>query len=81
MPQAGVEPTRPASQRLPKPFPIPFGYWAMSSWLESFAYRIDVGAVTLITAAALSLVIAVITVGYQAHRATRMDPAQSLRYE
>ncbi len=60
---------------------LPFGYWAMSRWLESFAYRIDVGAATLFTAAALSLVIAVITVGYQAHRATRMDPAQSLRYE
>ena len=60
---------------------LPVAYWAMEQWLTSFAYRIDVGLGTLLTAATVSLVIAMITVGYQAQRAIRLDPVRSLRYE
>ena len=60
---------------------LPVAYWAMEQWLTSFAYRIDLGLGTLLTAATVSLVIAMITVGYQAQRAIRLDPVRSLRYE
>ena len=60
---------------------LPVAYWAMQQWLTSFAYRIELGLGTLLTAATVSLVIAMITVGYQAQRAIRLDPVRSLRYE
>ena len=60
---------------------IPLAYWAMSTWLTSYAYRIEMGFGTLLFAAAISLFIAMITVGYQAHRASRTDPVQALRYD
>lgn len=60
---------------------IPLVYWAMTNWLTSYAYRIEMEISTLLFAAALSLFIAMITVGYQAHRASRTNPVQALRYE
>lgn len=60
---------------------LPLAYWAMGKWLTSFAYRIELGSGTLLTAAAVSLAIAILTVGYQAQRATRLDPVRSLRHE
>jgi len=60
---------------------MPLAYWAMTNWLTSFAYRIDMGLGTLFIAGALSLSVALMTVGYQAHRATRQNPVQALRYE
>ena len=60
---------------------LPVAYWAMAQWLTGFAYRIDLGIGTLLFAGMLSLVIALTTVGYQAWRATRLDPTQCLRSE
>jgi putative ABC transport system permease protein len=60
---------------------LPVAYWAMERWLTSFAYRIDLGLGTLMTAAVLSLGIAILTVGCQAYLSIRSDPARSLRTE
>ena len=60
---------------------LPIAYWTMAQWLTSFHYRIDLGIGTLMIAATLSLVIAMITIGYQAQKAIRLDPARSLRCE
>jgi len=60
---------------------LPAAYAAMNSWLSGFAYRIDVGAGVLILAAVISLVVAVLTVGFQALRAVRHDPVVALKYE
>lgn len=60
---------------------LPFAYWAMEHWLTGFAYRIQVGAGTLAVGAGLALTLALLTVSYQAYRAVRCDPVQSLRYE
>ena len=60
---------------------LPVAYWAMEEWLTAFAYRIDLGVEIFLVAALLSLGIAMMTVGYQAARATRLDPVRALRYE
>jgi putative ABC transport system permease protein len=56
-------------------------YVVMQRWLERFAYRVDAGADVVLVAGAIAFAIAVLTVGRQALRAARANPAQSLRYE
>jgi putative ABC transport system permease protein len=59
----------------------PLAYWAMSKWLEDFAYRISLGPATFALAGGAALVIALLTVGYHALRAATTDPVKSLRTE
>jgi putative ABC transport system permease protein len=60
---------------------LPLAYWAMNSWLQSFAFRIELGGGTLFIAAALAIAVAVFTVGYQALRASHQDPITAIRSE
>lgn len=59
----------------------PAAYWVMSRWLRNFAYRsgFDIGIFFL--AGALAWVVAFITVGYQALKASNTDPVTTLKYE
>ena len=59
----------------------PIAYYAMSKWLQGFAYRINLGLGTFALAAMIALTIAVITVSYQSIKAALTNPADSLRNE
>ena len=59
----------------------PVAYIAMNTWLEGFAYRVDLGWTTFILAGALSMAIALLTVGLQAARAAAANPVEALRME
>lgn len=59
----------------------PAAYFAMSRWLQSFAYRINLGWGTFLLAGFGALVLALITVGTQTIRASSSNPVDSLRYE
>ncbi|MBE0711152.1 MAG: ABC transporter permease, partial [Candidatus Aminicenantes bacterium] len=59
----------------------PVAYFAMSKWLQSFAYRIPLGPGTFILAALGALLVAVLTVSTQTLRAASANPVESLRYE
>jgi ABC-type antimicrobial peptide transport system permease subunit len=59
----------------------PTAYFVMRKWLQSYAYRTDLGFFVFLGAMLLALVVAVLSVGYQAVRAARANPADSLRYE
>ncbi len=59
----------------------PVAYFAMQRWLENFAYRIELGFGTFFLAAALALIIALLTVSYHALKAALANPVDSLRYE
>jgi len=60
----------------------PLTYWVMRNyWLSSFPYRTDPTLLIFLTAGAASIVIAVLTVGFQVVRAATANPADSLRYE
>ncbi len=62
-------------------FAWPVAYFVMSQWLQDFAYRINVGVVTFLLAGAISVLIAMLTVSYQAVRAAVANPVEALRYE
>jgi len=59
----------------------PIAYFAMQRWLENFAYRIELHLGTFLLAAALALIIAMLTVSYHAIKAALRNPVDSLRYE
>ncbi len=59
----------------------PVAYFAMRSWLDDFAYRIDLGPGVFVLGGVLALLIAWLTVSYQAIRAARANPVEALRYE
>ncbi len=59
----------------------PIAHYAMNKWLQNFAYRINIGWWTFLLAGAMTLVIAILTVSYQAIRAATANPVEALRYE
>lgn len=59
----------------------PVAYLAMRRWLQDFAYRIDVPVWSFLLAGFAALVIALGTISWQAIRAARTDPVETIRYE
>ncbi|MDR6943210.1 ABC transporter permease [Mucilaginibacter pocheonensis] len=59
----------------------PLGYYIMHSWLQNFAYHINIGPGIFIIAISASFIIAAITIAYQAIRAAMENPVKSLRNE
>lgn len=59
----------------------PVAYLVMKRWLESFAYHVDIGMGVFVLTALISLVIAVITVGYQAVKTAVLNPVVALKNE
>lgn len=59
----------------------PLAWFVMSRWLEDFAYRIEIEWWVFIIAGALALLVALLTVIYQAIKAALANPVESLRYE
>jgi ABC-type antimicrobial peptide transport system permease subunit len=59
----------------------PVAWYAMSQWLQNYAYHIDVGWLTLVAAMFVCLFVSLATILYHSLKATMTNPAVSLRYE
>ena len=59
----------------------PLAWWAMHHWLQDFAYRISIEWWMFVTAGAGALIIALMTVSFQAIKAAIANPVKSLRTE
>jgi putative ABC transport system permease protein len=60
---------------------IPLTWWGMNVWLQDFAYRINISWWIFSTAGVLTVLIALITVSFQAIKAAVANPVKSLRTE
>ena len=60
---------------------MPLSWLLMNKWLENFAYRISISWLIFISAACIALAIAMLTIAYQAVRASLANPVESLRSE
>ena len=60
---------------------IPAGWYIVNRLLQQFAYRIDINVFIFILIAMGTLVLAALTVGYQAYRASCTNPAAALKRE
>lgn len=59
----------------------PLSWWIMNKWLEAFAYKVSISWWMFAIAGALSIIIALLTVSFQALKAALINPVKSLRSE
>ena len=60
---------------------FPIAWWALNKWLQDFAYRIDIQWWVFLAAAIAALLVALLTVSFQAIKAALANPVKSLRTE
>ena len=60
---------------------VPAAWYMMSQWLQNFAYRVEIEWSVFLLAGLITILIAMVTVSYQALRAAKLDPVDSLRSE
>jgi len=59
----------------------PVAWYAMNTWLQNYTYRVGIDWWVFAAAGILSVLIAVLTISYQAIKAALSNPAKSLRSE
>ncbi len=59
----------------------PAAYYVMTKWIQNFAYRIDIGFIPFFTAAAIALLLTLITISYHIFKSAASNPVDSLRNE
>ena len=59
----------------------PISYYAMTLWLEDFAYKTDLSWKTFALAGAFTIIIALFTVSWQSYTAATRNPVDALRDE
>jgi putative ABC transport system permease protein len=59
----------------------PIAYFTMKKWLQDYEYRIEIGMGVFVLVMVVSIVIALLTVSYQAIRTGLANPVKSLRTE
>lgn len=60
---------------------FPVAWWLMHTWLDDFAYRIDIGWWVFAVAGIAALLIALLTISFQSIKAAIANPVKSLRTE
>lgn len=60
---------------------FPVAWWGMNKWLQDFAYRINIGWWVFAGTGLLTVLIALVTVSFQAIKAALANPVHSLRTE
>jgi putative ABC transport system permease protein len=59
----------------------PLAWYFMTKWLENFAYRISISWIVFLIAAVSALIIAFVTISFQAIKAAMANPVKNLRTE
>ena len=59
----------------------PFAWYVMHFWLQNFAYKINIGLWVFVLAGFVALIIALLTVSFEAIKAAMANPVKSLRTE
>jgi len=59
----------------------PIAWWFMEKWLQGFAYKIHISWWIFVLSGVAAIVIAIITVSFQAIKAAMMNPVKNLRTE
>ena len=60
---------------------VPLTWYLMSNWLQSFEFRVAINWKVFALAGSLSLMVALLTISYQAIKTAWMRPAETLKYE
>ncbi|MBT1700026.1 ABC transporter permease [Fulvivirgaceae bacterium PWU4] len=60
---------------------IPFAWYAISRWLESYSYKTEIGWMVYAVSGIIAAIIALFTIGYQSIKAAIANPVNSLKNE
>ena len=60
---------------------FPIAWFSMNKWLEDFAYRINISGWVFVLSALTAVIIAMVTISFQAIKAALENPVKSLRTE
>ena len=60
---------------------VPVAWYVIQSWLQNFAYRIDIGLTVFVVTAAATAVIVLLTISWQTLKAAFMNPVESIKTE
>ncbi|HJT74591.1 MAG TPA: ABC transporter permease [Chitinophaga sp.] len=60
---------------------FPLAWWAMSVWLQGYAYRVSIHWWVFVMTGVTAILISLLTVSFQAIRAALMNPVKSLKAE
>lgn len=60
---------------------FPLAWWAMSSWLEQYAYRVTIHWWVFLLAGIAAMIISLLTISFQSVKAALMNPVKSLKAE
>ena len=60
---------------------IPFSWYFLSCWLNSFAYKANISFWIFLVSAGTALIIGVVTVSLQSLKVANMNPVESIKYE
>lgn len=60
---------------------IPISNWVVNLWLDSFAYRIEIGILTFIISGLIAFIIGFLSVFYHSLKAAHINPVEALKYE
>jgi len=60
---------------------VPPTWYYMDTWLDNFAYRVNLNITVFLISGIIALVLAVATIAYQAYKAAVQNPVESLKYE
>jgi len=59
----------------------PIAWWMVHSWLQGFAYRVDIAWWVFLAASAMAVLVAFVTISFQSVKAALVNPVTSLRSE
>jgi len=59
----------------------PIAWYAMTQWLQNFAYRVDMSGWVFALVGLLAIAIALLTISFQSIKAALTNPVKSLRSE
>jgi putative ABC transport system permease protein len=60
---------------------VPISYYVMTRWLQNFAYRTDIQFWIFLLAGLAAVLVAQLTISFQALKAANIRPAEALRFE
>lgn len=60
---------------------LPVGYWIMHSWLDDFAYRVNISADVFLIGAVFAILLGGLTISLQSLKAALVNPVKSLKSE
>jgi putative ABC transport system permease protein len=60
---------------------FPFAWITLNTWLQNFAYQINISWWLFVLSGTLTLAIALLTINWQIYKVARKNPVEVLRYE